>query len=72
MNPLDATSYRIFRPADAPRPVAEAPFCSPINSRPLRPALDCLIDADQCFAFRQICGLYCLAPEDGIFVGTGV
>lgn len=72
VTPHNETSYRVFKRKEVPGPPPKTPYCSPINGRPLSVGSDCLIDDAQCFCFPRLAGLYCLAPEDAIFVGTRV
>lgn len=69
VNPLNATSYRVFarrEPAAQPPPWVLA---SPIDGARLTRSGDALIDALPCYGFPVVSGIACLAPEDAIFLG---
>lgn len=68
-NPLNKTSYLIFKRTISIEP-AQAPFISPIDGNSLHIDGDnLLVDQNLCFAFPIVQNIYCLAIEDGIFVG---
>jgi len=69
VNPLNATSYRVFARRE---PVADEPtdvLASPLDKSPLRSSGDVMLDAAACFGFPVIAGIVCLAREDAIFLG---
>lgn len=69
VNPLNATSYRVFARREPTLQSVSHVLASPLNGSRLTHSGNAMIDALRCFGFPIIADIACLAPEDAIFLG---